>query len=135
MLKPLAFHYNVDTESLKHEVRIRPKTIKLYEAEKKCKIDTVMKFIDFLVEYKNAFNEPYKLGLICITIPVSSAACERTFSTMKRLEDFLRNSMADDRLHDLAVLYVEKDLSKRIDMEEVVDIFSTAHKNLRIILH
>jgi len=36
-------------------------------------------------KYEIVFNETYKLTILSITIPVSSAACERTFSCLRRL--------------------------------------------------
>ena len=43
------------------------------------------------------------------TIPVSSCACERSFSSMKLLKTYNRSTMANNRLNALAMLYVHLD--------------------------
>ncbi len=45
-----------------------------------------------------------------ITIPISSSEGERCFSTLKRIKNFLRNTMSEDRFNALAMLSVEKNL-------------------------
>jgi hypothetical protein len=67
-----------------------------------------------------------------ITFPVSSVACERTFSKMKLIKNCARNSMDEERLSDLCVLAKERDFE--IDFEKVVDVFAKQHNNSRIVL-
>ena len=53
-------------------------------------------FISFIIAaYKAAFDCLYKLLLI--TLPATSASCERSFSKMKLVKTFLRNSMTSKR--------------------------------------
>ncbi len=65
---------------------------------------------------------------IALTISVSSAACERSFSTLKRIKTYLRSSMSEERLASLAVLAIERDFSDSLDLDEVIDIFAQKHK-------
>lgn len=51
------------------------------------------------------------------TLPISSAQAERTFSTMKRVKNYLRASMSDDRLSDLCLLSLERDMSSQLMVE------------------
>ena len=67
-----------------------------------------------------------------ITMPISQVTGERSFSKMKIIKNYLRNSMSDKRLSDLTVLAVERDFD--IDYERVIDKFSNNHKNSRILL-
>ncbi|CAF0772997.1 unnamed protein product [Brachionus calyciflorus] len=50
-----------------------------------------------------------KLQEIYLTIPISSASPERSFSCLKRIKSYLRNSMNQERLSDLALLNIEKE--------------------------
>ena len=70
---------------------------------------------------------------LILTIPISSASCERSFSCLKRVKTFLRNTMGDDRLRNLALLSIEKQLCKTLDRDRVIDRF--AAKDRRIELH
>ncbi|XP_026818984.1 uncharacterized protein LOC113557616 [Rhopalosiphum maidis] len=59
------------------------------------------------------------------TIPMTSAKAERSFSTLKRIKTFLRNSMAEERLTALAMLSIEKKMVNQISNfnEEVIKVF------------
>ena len=67
-----------------------------------------------------------------VTMPISQVTCERAFSKMKIIKNYLRNSMTDKRLSDLTVLAIERDFD--INFERVVDKFEKNHKNCRILL-
>jgi len=133
-LKPLATHYGIDLDLFQSELRILPNTLKRYEAENKTKIKSVVAFVDLLRTYKMCFQETYKLGVIILTMSISSAACERTFSCMCRLKNYFRSTMSNERLSDLAVLYIEKKITKSIDLDDFINLFAQIHKNRRIVL-
>ena len=58
---------------------------------------------------QRAFPSTVALIKGAVTFPVSSVVCERTFSKMKLIKNYARNSMRDERLGDLSVFGVEKD--------------------------
>ncbi|KAM3843293.1 52 kDa repressor of the inhibitor of the protein kinase-like [Diretmus argenteus] len=55
---------------------------------------------------------------IYLTIPVTTCACERPFSAMRRLKTWLRASMSDNRLSGLALMHVHPKV--RVDRERVL---------------
>ena len=61
---------------------------------------------------------------MALTIPVTSATCERSFSIMKLIKTYLRNKTEDERLSDLATLFVYKDKARSLDRDKVIDTFS-----------
>ena len=63
---------------------------------------------------------------ISVTLPVSNASAERTFSAMKRIKSWLRASMGNSRLSDLAVINVNLEVAKKIgkDPDAVNDHFT-----------
>jgi hypothetical protein len=134
-LKPLAAHYNLDQDNLKAELKILPTTIKKYQIHYNIKVNNLMNLIELLEKYKLAFNETYKLAIIIITIPVSSAACERTFSCLRRLKNYMRNRITNERLNNLSLISIEKKISKNLDLDTFVQLFSEQHKNRKIILY
>jgi hypothetical protein len=58
---------------------------------------------------------------------MTTSECERCFSTLKRIKNFLRNTMDQDRLTALAMLSIEQKLVKNINNfnENVIEIFSS----------
>lgn len=73
------------------------------------------------VHNQYVFPNLFKLLQLFLTIPVSTATAERSFSVLKRIKNYLRNSVLQKRLSDLAIL--EKDAAKNIELEECVEIY------------
>ena len=59
---------------------------------------------------------------ILATLPVTSCECERSFSALRRLKDYSRSTMLENRLNGLALMYVHKEILP--DIEEVIQQFS-----------
>ena len=62
---------------------------------------------------------------ILLTISVSIASCERSFSKLKLILLYSRASMGQDRLSDLALLSVKRETLEKIDFDDVIDQFAT----------
>jgi hypothetical protein len=69
--------------------------------------------VDVLSELKlmqQAFPSAVTLMKGAVTYPAVSIACERSFSKMKLIKNYARNSIGDDeRLRDLNVLDIGRD--------------------------
>ena len=57
------------------------------------------------------------------TLPVSTATAERSFSTLRRLKTYLRNSTSENRLNALALLNIHREVE--ITPEQVIDKIAT----------
>jgi hypothetical protein len=55
---------------------------------------------------KQIFPNIFKLLQVALSIPISSATCERLFSSMKPIKHWLRFSMAQDRFKNLSILNI-----------------------------
>ena len=64
------------------------------------------------------------------SLPVSSAEAERSFSTMKRVKTPQRNRLDDTRLSDLCLLASEKELTKALNMNSIIDIFNLTERRV-----
>lgn len=69
-------------------------------------------FSFFNKNLKGVFSET--LLHILITTPKTTSESERCFSTLKRIKTFLKNTMSQNRLSALAMLSIEKRLTKEI---------------------
>jgi len=54
---------------------------------------------------------------IMLTIPVTVASGERSFSILKLIKNYLRSTMLQDRLCNLAIISIEKEVGRSIDIE------------------
>ena len=133
-LKPFAEAYGLDSEDLLHELHQAKRLIERKVAEGLPRLASVLQFTCEIEPYKEAFHELYRLCKIAATIPVTSAASERSFSSLNFIKSYLRNAMSDKRLSNLGVINIEKKRSAKLDLDEFVDIFANNHNNRRIVL-
>ena len=54
---------------------------------------------------------------------MSNSTAERSFSALKRLKNYLRSTMGEDRLKELALLHVNK--STEVDPDEINELYSS----------
>ena len=127
-LKEMALRYGICHGGLIHEIPLVKRLV-----SNDC--ITVLEFLTQLCPYKQAFNCLYNLLLISVTLPVTTASCERSFSKMKLVKTYLRKSMCHERLSHLALLSIESTRAESIDLEQFVDKFDSRHDNRRIKLH
>ena len=80
--------------------------------------------LPFLIDndMDRAFPNLAILYRIDLTNPISSAKAERTFSCLKLIKSFLRSSMGEERLSNLALLCIERDI--KIDIDKVIARFA-----------
>jgi hypothetical protein len=64
------------------------------------------------------------------SLPVSSAEAERSFSTMKRVKTPLRNRLTDEKISDLCLLSSERDITKKLDINNVINIFNDKPRSI-----
>ena len=62
---------------------------------------------------------------IFLTLPVTIVTAERSFSKLKLIKNYLRSTMSQSRLVDLALLSIESELARTIDFNSVIDNFAT----------
>ena len=69
-----------------------------------------------------------------MTIAVSTAHCEKSFSALKRIKNYLRFTMGENRLTNLAIISIERELSNALVLDDVVTEFAGLDQNRRIVL-
>nr|XP_047129330.1 52 kDa repressor of the inhibitor of the protein kinase-like [Hydra vulgaris] len=88
-------------------------------------------FCDFFIDdFPNisALNKELIALRILGTLPVTSCECERSFSVMRRLKDYMRTTMSEDRLNGLALMYIHQEIVPCID--NVINRFSIKNRRL-----
>ena len=73
---------------------------------------------------QSAFPELYTVYKILVTLPIGYTKCERTFSKLKFVKNNLRSTMGQKRLNSLMLINVERDLTKVLDYEQVINSFA-----------
>ena len=60
----------------------------------------------------SSFPEVWTAFLLFVTIPLTTASSERSFSKLKLKKTYLRNSMRQERLHNLDILSIEHSITR-----------------------
>ena len=74
---------------------------------------------------REVVEEYSRLIRILLTVPGSSCTNERSFSVLRRLKNYLRTTMKQQRLNDLMILHVYKNLVKDLDINKMLNTFIT----------
>ena len=132
-LASLASFYNLDTDLLATECLLAKRT--LLGPQQNESIESVIDVYRLIIPLEAAFPTLKKLLQISLTLAVSTAQCERSFSALKRIKTYLRTTMTEQRLTDISILSIERELSKKISLDTVVSKFEGIDKNRSINKH
>lgn len=91
--------------------------------------ENLKNLLKILESNQKIFPNFVKLVNIALSIPISAATCERSYSAMRRIRTYLRTSMTQTRFTDLSILHIENDfVSANLQPEMVLNKFSKTDK-------
>ena len=99
LLKAMAQNYGVNVDALSAQAAIVRAIVANYDKDQKPK--TVAEQLKRIEGFRAGFQDVWRLLQIAITVPVTSAQCERSFSVMKRVKSYLRSTMSQERLRNI----------------------------------
>ena len=82
-----------------------------------------MLLIDYHALY-STFSDVCTAYILWLTLPVTVATCKRSLSKLKLINIFLRSTMSQGHLSDLAVLSIGNHCAKQLDTSSIVDTFA-----------
>ena len=96
------------------------------EANYAKKIKHPLEMLKFLAcnDRYTAFPNVYIALRIYLTIPVTVASGERSFSKLKLIKNYLRSNMIQDRLSSLAIISIESEISRNLKMDTIIKDFA-----------
>ena len=92
--------------------------------EKKNTAIEILEFVKALDCYLN-LSIAYRISL---TIPVTVASVERSFSKLKMLKSYLRSTISQEMLNELAILCIEKEILENIKFENIINVWGIITK-------
>lgn len=87
-------------------------------------INTSIEVLQFIKDLQNPFPNATVSYRILLTIPITVASAERSFSKLKLIKSYLRTSMTRERLTSLAILSIEEDIASNLDYNEIINEFA-----------
>jgi len=118
----------IEEDDLKCELKVAKK---VYENQKVNNSKKHNEQLKSIISY-DTFPNVYKLMHVALAIPISSATCERSFSSMRRINTYLRSNMEQDRFTDLSIINIERKLSNQIDNEQILNKFSEKERRMQL---
>ena len=87
---------------------------------------TVLDILKLLVDSHIMSSVP-ELATACVlfvTLPVTVASAERSFSKLKLIKTFLRSTLSQEQLDGLALISIENKSAKELDIDNIIDTFA-----------
>ena len=117
--------YDVDL-SIQSEIEVARKYLSIQDLKK-----SAAALLDALP--MNFFPHLTQMLRIIVTIPVSSATCERVNSCLGQIKNSKRSTMQNNCLSNLTIIAMNSDLLKTLDYQEIIDIFAQKHRRSELI--
>jgi hypothetical protein len=73
---------------------------------------------------RQLYTEVNKLVRLLLTIPVSSATAERSFSALRRLKTFTRSTITAARLNHIAILHTHQQRTDTLKDDDILQEFT-----------
>ncbi|CAF4162315.1 unnamed protein product, partial [Rotaria sordida] len=118
----IAQFYNMNYDELRSEQRFYKVAL---GQKKQMNLTSATKFF---VEnnFHQSLNTMNNLLKILWTIPANTCECERSFSSLRRLKTYIRNTTGQERLSSLALINIERSFD--IDLDLIVTEFVSKNK-------
>ena len=81
--------------------------------------------------YKSMLCEIHKVLRLYLTVPITSATAERSFSTLKRVLTHPRSSMIEQRLNNCVLLHIHKQLTDSCEVVKIAKEFISVNVERR----
>ncbi|CAF1384080.1 unnamed protein product [Rotaria magnacalcarata] len=126
---------DINVDRLNLELMMLPDYFSSINKEKKLglkkitKISTVCELLNAQQLGKTMFYEYCKLITLYLTVPVTTATAERSFSVLNRIKTYLRCTMSQQRLNHVIIPHIHKDKLDLLDLNSVCSDFISKNEN------
>ena len=127
----------INTNTLVEQLAELPVVLKLNNAEcalpmkKVTKLSTLCEIFNHRESTKDCLSEVHKLLTFYMSVPLSSATAERSFSIMHRLKSWLRSSMSENSLNHRMFAVIHKGRIDVVQSENIAKEFVTSNEQRR----
>ena len=81
---------------------------------------------------KDLLDKVVNLMQLILVMPATDSTSERSFSVLRRVKTHLRSTMGQQRLNDLLLLHVHKEITDSLNLKEVINNFVNSEHRLQI---
>ena len=66
-----------------------------------------------------------KFYRVALFIPVGTATCKKSFSAMRRIRNYLRVTMGQEKFSNFGLLNIANDITTKVDSENILNQFAS----------
>lgn len=125
-LMPLVVHYK--SFFLEKDIDDLSAEVDLYNMRPQNQTHTLLEILPTISHLK-MIQQILKIGL---TLSITTASTERSFSALKLIKTWLRTRMEQDRLSDLGMIGINSQLARNLDIEELVERYVLLNPDARL---
>ena len=117
---------DVDVKRLKVQLAMLPDLIKTAFDGSIKKVTNIRTIPDAMTKssiYQKMLCEVDKLLLLYLTFPVTTATAERSFSSLRRVKTYFRNTMSACKLNNLLLMHVHQSRTDELNLTEIAKAF------------
>ncbi|CAM4768570.1 unnamed protein product [Rotaria magnacalcarata] len=129
---------DINCERLKQECAMVPdffRTVidnKEMGIKKVTKISTIIDVLNVEPIGKTMFHQFNQLLRLYLTVPVTTATAERSFSVMNRMKTCLRSTMTPTRLNSVFLTHIYKEKTDSIDLRSLCSTFASKNEQRKL---
>ena len=112
--------------ALDAELELWAKYWESYQGPRPDSVAATLKAVNF-----EAFENITVALRILGTLPITSCECERSISALRRLKNYSRSTMVDDRLNGLALMHIHQEIEPEVN--SIIDKFSAGNRRMDLI--
>ncbi len=129
-LKTSCYITDIDFDQLQIQLPLLASLIRqaLPHVSKVTSIRTISEAMSTQAVYKSMLSEVHNILRLYMTVPITSATSERSFSALKVVNTCLRSSMSEKRLNNCFILHVHKEITDSCDTVAIAQEFIAVNK-------
>ena len=81
---------------------------------------------------RDLLDQVVNIMKLILVMPATNSTSERSFSALRRVKTYLRSTMGQQRLNDLLLLHVHKEITDSLNLKEVVNNFVNNGHRLQV---
>ena len=95
-----------------------------FPSDSEVSLESLMTYLRNLTESQKALiSQVYKLASLLVVLPATNAVSERSFSSLRRIKTYLRATMTQNRLNNIMVLHVHKNITDKLSLIDIGNDF------------
>jgi hypothetical protein len=84
--------------------------------------------------YCSAYPSLFLAYKYILTLSISQVSCERSFSKLKYIKNWLRSTLSSSHMEQLMIICTKKDILNQLENKRIIDKFASQNKLLKTLL-